>query len=270
MKEFELENGIKSVYKQNKNTPRVALCLNFAINDEEKIPGVYNLLCRLFLQGTKNRTSEQLANELDENAIELSCDMKQDYLRFRFVSLNEDFEKSVEILEDVVKNPSFLEFEKEKIKMQGEITAELDSARTKALDNFYKNIFANHFYGNTYSKILENIDKITKDDVISAYNKIITEGKKILSVVGDIEFEKVEKALNIALKDLPNDNVKEKAYKAPILDKAKRSDIVKSDIQQSQILKGWIVPTYYDIDYPALILLNVILGASGLSSRLFV
>ena len=36
MKEFKLKNKIKAVYKQNKDTPRVGVCLNFAINDAEK------------------------------------------------------------------------------------------------------------------------------------------------------------------------------------------------------------------------------------------
>jgi predicted Zn-dependent peptidase len=65
--------------------------------------------------------------------------MKQDYLRFRLVCLNEDFNLAVELLSDVVKNSTFEEFDKEKIKMQGEIIAELDSARIKAFDNYYKN-----------------------------------------------------------------------------------------------------------------------------------
>jgi len=138
MQKFTLKNNIKAVYRQNKNTPRVGFSFNFSINDAENLPGIYCLVSRLLLQGTKNRSSEQLAKELDENAIEFSCDMKQDYMRFRFVCLNEDFPKALEITSDVIKNSTFEEFGKEKIKMQGEITAELDSAKTKALDNYYK------------------------------------------------------------------------------------------------------------------------------------
>ncbi len=62
--------------------------------------------------------------------------------------------------------------------MQGEITAELDSAKTKALDNYYKNIYAGHFYGHTYTTILESLDKITKEDVINSYNVIVSTSKK--------------------------------------------------------------------------------------------
>lgn len=269
MQEFILKNNIKYVYKKNKNTPRVGLSFNFSINEEEKLPGLYCLMSRLLLQGTKNRNSEQLAKELDENAIEFSCDMKQDYLRFRFICLNEDLARATEIMSDIIKNPTFEEFDKEKAKMQGEITAELDSAKTKALDNYYKTIYQGHFYGHTYSTILENIDKINKEDVINSYNKIISTGKKVLSVVGDVDFHSTETLLNKNLSDIENVNQGEKNIPTPELKESKTVEIIKNDAQQAQIIQGWILPTFNSADYPALVLLNVILGSAGLSSRLF-
>lgn len=269
MKEFELKNKIKAVYKQNKNTPRIGLSFNLSINEEEKFPGIYCLMSRLLLQGTKNRSSEALAVELDENAIEFSCDMKQDYLRFRLVCLNEDFSHAVEIMSDVISNTTFEEFDKETKKLQGEIIAELDSAKTKALDNYYKTLFEGHFYGHTYTTILENLDKITKNDVIEAYEKIIKTSKKVLSVVGDIDFNQTEELLNQNLGDIENASSKEKNILVPSLKEAKTVEIIKNDAQQAQIIQGWILPTFDSVDYAPLVVMNVILGSAGLSSRLF-
>lgn len=269
MQEFQLKNNIKSVFRHNKNTPRVGLCLNISINDAEKLAGTYCLMSRLLSQGTKTRTSEELAGELDENAIDLCCEMKQDYLRFKLVCLNEDFTHAVEIMSDVVKNSTFEEFEKEKAKMQGEIVAELDSARTKVLDNFYKTLFEGHFYGHTYTKMLEALDKITKEDVISAYNNIISTGKKVMSLVGDVDFESAQNLLNKELGDISNNDLKEKNIHVPSIKEAKRSEVVKNDAQQAQIIQGWIAPNFNSKDYAPLLLLNVILGSAGLSSRLF-
>ena len=39
-----------------------------------------------------------------------ALEMKLDYLRFRFVCLNEDFEKALEILREVILNSTFDEF----------------------------------------------------------------------------------------------------------------------------------------------------------------
>lgn len=269
MQEFTLKNNIKAVYRQNKNTPRVGFSFNFSINDAENLAGTYCLMSRLLLQGTKNRTSEQLAQELDENAIEFNCDMKQDYLRFRFVCLNEDFQKAIEITSDIIKNSTFEEFEKEKIKMQGEITAELDSAKTKALDNYYKTIYADHFYGHTYTEMLKVLDAITQEDVIKAYENIVKTSKKVLSFVGDTDFDQVEKILNDNLGDIENTKAGEKTFAVPELKEAKTVEIIKDDAQQAQIIQGWILPSFRSEDYPAFILLNIILGSAGLSSRLF-
>ena len=58
MKEFELKNGIKAVYKYNAETPRIALTINMSINDEEKFAGTYSLMSRLLTQGTKKYNNE--------------------------------------------------------------------------------------------------------------------------------------------------------------------------------------------------------------------
>lgn len=69
--------------------------------------------------------------------------MKSDYLRFRFVCLNEDFEKALSILKEVILHSTFEEFDKEKTKLKGELTAELDSANVKVSDLFTKTIYKN-------------------------------------------------------------------------------------------------------------------------------
>ena len=107
MLNFELDNGISGVYSEAKNTPRVALALNVAINNPEKIPGTYSLMNRLLLQGTKKYSSEELANLLDKNAIDLNTDMKQDYLRFKVVCLNEDIDLAIEFMAEILKNSTF-------------------------------------------------------------------------------------------------------------------------------------------------------------------
>ncbi len=269
MKEFELKNGIKSVYKKNTETPRIALTMNFSIDNEEKLAGTHSLMTRLLLQGTKTYNNEELAKVLDENGIELIADMKQDYLRFRMLCLNEDFPKALELLSDIVKNSTFVEFDKEKVKMKGELVAELDSARLKVSDAFVKTIYEGHYYGHTYTNILETIDGITKEDVVSAYKRILSESKKVIAVVGSLDENDVISLLDKHFDDLTNNKNAVKTYSAPKLDSSKKVEVIKEDAQQAQILQGWFMPTFKEEDYPVMLTINTILGASGLSSRLF-
>lgn len=266
---LRLKNNIEYIYKKNDNTPRMAFCLNFLINDAENIPGIYSLMARLLLQGTTKYSSEELANEFEKYAIDFSVDLLPNFLRLKFVCLNEDFSKAVELLGEVVKNSTFEEFEKERIKIKGEITADLDSPRATAMDAYYKAMFGNHYYGNSMTKVLENIDSITKEDVVEAYNSLLETGKKTLAVVGALENEDILPQIEAVVGEFPPSVEGNFNIEKPVLTENKEVINVRSDLNQAHIIKGWQVATCKEEDYPVLILLNVILGASGLSSRLF-
>lgn len=265
----KLVNGIEYIYKKNDNTPRVALCLNISINKAEKSAGIYSLMARLLLQGTHKYNSEQLANEFEKYAIDFSSELFPNYLRIKFVCLNEDFAKAMELMNEVLINSTFDEFEKEKIKLKGEIPAELDSPKAQVMDSYYNMMFENHYYGNTSTKILANLDNITKEDIISAYDYIINNSKKVLAIVGSLDKDEILPLAEKYLGKLPASVDGNFQIEEPVLDRKKEFINNKSDLNQAHIVKGWKVPTYGDKDYPALVLLNIILGACGLSSRLF-
>lgn len=264
-----LKNKTEYIYKKNDNTPRIAVCLNLSINEPEKIPGIYSLMARLLLQGTKNYNSEELANKFEKYAIDFSSELFPNYLRLKFVCLNEDFSKAIELMNEVIVNSTFEEFEKEKIKLRGEITAELDSPRALAMDAYCGAMYENHYYGNSLTKVLASLDKISKEDTIEAYKNILNNSKKSLAIVGAIPKENIMPIVEQTLGNLPGSADGHFNITKPELKESKKVELQKGNINQSHILKGWMVPTFGEEDYPALVLLNIILGACGLSSRLF-
>lgn len=269
IKTSELKNNIEFVYKRNPDTPRVAFYLNFSLNNPLPVPGVYSLMVRLFMQGTKKYNAQQLSEELDKYAIEFTAEMKLDYVKFKFVCLNEDFERALDIFSDIVKNTTFDEFEKERTKLEGEIIAELDSPRAKIIDSYYKNIYEGHNYGYTNTVILENLKNLKKQDIIDAYAAIVENSKKVAAFVGDLDFERVKKAVDEKLGDITPSIKELPNLKKPLLSQTKNVELIQQDLNQAHILKGWIVDTADSSDFAAISLLNIILGASGLSSRLF-
>ena len=269
MNKIILDNNIPVVFKINKNTPRYAMCFYFKIEEPEKKAGLYSILNRLFLQGTKKRSAQALAQVLDENAIDCYSEMKQDFIRFKLQCLNEDFEKGLEILSDIIKNSTLEEFDKEVIKLKGEIQAEMDEPKSRALDGFYKNIYKNHPYGHTYTKILEDIDSITKDEVEKVYDNLLNNSAKVISVVGDFSESEVENLLKKYFSDVKNTTDAVSKIPVPELKENDLVKIAKDDASQAQIIQGWQVPTIYHKDYAAIMVMNTMLGSSGLSSRLF-
>lgn len=265
----KLQNEVQFIYRQNKNTPRMAFCLNFSINQPEQTAGIYTLMARLLLQGTKKYNSEQLANEFEKYAIDFSSELFPNYLRIKFVCLNEDFSKALELMDDILKNSTFEEFEKERAKLIGEISAELDSPRTTAMDAYYSEMFENHYYGNSLVRILNNIGKVTKEDVINSFKYILNNSKKSLAVVGTLDKEQILDQINSTVGRLPLSTAGNFMIPKPKLETVKTAQNTRPDLNQAHIIKGWLLPTYGEADYPAIVLLNIILGSCGLSSRLF-
>lgn len=267
-----LSNGIKVITRKNSNTPRTAINLFMSSGAKyETLSGTASLTSRLLLQGTTSRTAEELANELDSNAIELGVDSKQDCLRARALSLNEDFEKTVDLLEDIIKNSTFKNIDKEVRKFTGELRLEMDSPKAQALDNLVKTIFHNHPYGHSYTKILKDLPSIKIEDIKKYYfKKSLIPSRMAFSVAGDIEKNNVLKILEKKFGSLPQEQVSDIKIEKPEIPENKLVTISQADAAQAQIVQGWIGPAISDEDFPAVTLMNVILGASGLSSRLFV
>ena len=269
MERYTLKNGIKTIIKRNNNTPRTALVLCAKLNKDETKAGLYYLMVQMLFQGTKTRTSEFLVNELDENGIDLNVEKKSDYIRVKLISLNEDINLALEIMQDIIENSTFNDFEKEIVKIKGEFEADLDSAKVKAQDEYYRSIFPNHTYGIGRAEMLEQMDSITREDLISVYEEFKFEMQKNITGVGDLDKEVVIPLLENHFCGLKvSDDKYERKLVEPLLENVV-SVVEKEDANQAQIFQGWRVPSIFDEDYPVLSLINSIMGASGLSSRLF-
>ena len=271
MEEFK-RNNINILLEKTPATPRFALNLFFKLNKKEKYYGINSLLARLLLQGTKNYSASELALEFENECIDISTKAKQDYIKISLVFLNEDFKKATSLVKELILNSTFDDFEKEVYKIKGEITSDLDNPKLKLSDAFIKSIFKNHPYSSCHTKILDDIDKITKQDIIDAHKDIL-EAQKTLVLVGD--FENKEEVLNYFEKEFQfmengiDKNEIEDIFKNDI----KEDEIVwlsKNDASQAQIIQGWLVDSFNSPMCAKIAVLNNILGSSGLSSRLFV
>ncbi len=269
MEKYTLTNGINVIIKKNNNTPRTAVIMYVKLNEDEKKTGIYYLLSRLFLKGTKTKSSEEIANILDENAIDLSIDKKADYIKFKLLCLNEDINSGLEITEDIINNSTFDDLEKEVFKIKGEFEADLDSAKIKAQDEFYRTMFKGHPYSVGRKEILESIDSINKDDLFNVFNDVKYKFKKNISVVSGLDSKELKPLLEKHFLNLKSIEEDDKRKKVEPIKENRVSFVEKEDANQAQIFQGWHFPSVYCEDYPKIILLNTILGSSGLSSRLF-
>ena len=271
MKEYT-RNGIKILIENTPMTPRMCVGFFFKTNEKEKYYGLDCLLARLLLQGTDKYSHDELADLFEKDCIDVSAKSKQDFIKVSAMFLNEDFNKAMELVSEILLNSNFNNFEKEIFKMKGEITSDLDSPFVKLTDEFVKNVFDNHPYSSTLSKYPNELDKVEKEDIINAHKRLLNTTKAIV-IAGDIKDE--EYILNYFenhFSFMKNNDVEDLIPDMFKLDLSSNKYLFlpKNDANQAQIIQGCLIDSFKSDKCAKYAVLNNILGASGLSSRLFV
>ena len=266
------KNGINILIEAAPKTPRYSIQFFFKIFKKQKYNGINSLLARLLLQGTKKYSASRLAYMFENECIDISTKAKQDYIKVSLCFLNEDFELAMDLVKDLILNSTFDDFEKEVIKIKGDINSDLDNPKVKMTDAFVKTIYKNHPYSETSTTILNDLDKITKEDIIEAHKQMLA-SKKAIVIVGDIENQ--EKILSYfenkfsfmksndsqdEIEDLFNNSIEKDEYVW----------ISKNDAKQAQIIQGCLLESFNSELCAKISVMNNILGSSGLSSRMFV
>ena len=253
-------------------TPRMSVQFFFRVNKKEKYYGINSLLARLLLQGTKKYSAAELALKFENECIDISAKAKQDYIKLSLLFLNEDFDKAMDLVSDLIINSTFENWQKEIFKIKGEIISELDDPKTKLTDAFASEIFKDHPYASTLTNVLADIDNITFDDIKSAHEKMLKNASAVV-FVGD--YQNKDELIDYFVQKFPfmdsvniNDEIRDKFVRN--ISEDKLIQIEKNDASQAQIIQGWLVDSFKSENYAKISVLNNILGASGLSSRLFV
>jgi len=274
--EARLQNGTTLLYTAIETAPRLAFSMFLpGGNMLDPVPGLSDMVDRLLMKGTKTHSQEQISIEIDGLTLEVDSDTKRDYTAIHATMLEEDLDASFELISDFFYNATFTEFEREKQKVAGEIMMDLDSPKSRASDQFIRGIFQGTPYGTVGSEILESLSKMDSVEALQRhYHSTFNPKHLIVSVAGNIRPETVAKTLE---KFFPANEQNPATVSASLESKLSNLTInqdelvtfARDDSSQAHIYKGWLVPNGKHEDYAPFALLNTILGAAGLSSRLF-
>ncbi len=133
-------------------------------------------------------------------------DVKTTYL-FRGT---DNFESGLEILLDFVAKPYFTDknVEKEKGIIASEINMYLDDPYTRLFEKMKYNLFIKHPYKYTTAGSIDDINKITKEDLYECYNTFYHPSNMILVITGNVDPNKVI--------SLVKENQKKKKFKKSV------------------------------------------------------
>lgn len=254
--------------------PRLAL--NWYVyggNRLEPLPGVADMVDDLLTEGTTTRSAEQIALDLDGLSLDLDTDTKRDTSVVSATLLEEDLDASLALIADLMGNSTLAEFEKEKVRLEGELLMDLDSPKTLSHDLLMTTLFAGSPYQASHQNILATLPQLRSvDPLMQTYRRRYQPANMLISAVGDISLARLVGALNAAFPAPASsgDCLADVDAPSPLALPASRVITgARDDSNQLHIYKAWFAPKLSDPDYAPMVVLNTILGAAGLSSRLF-
>ncbi|MCB9219143.1 MAG: insulinase family protein [Ignavibacteriales bacterium] len=271
LQEATLSNGLKIMLAQTSAIPvvnfRMMVDAGYA-SDQFGLPGTASLALSMMDEGTKNRNSLQISEELAMLGASINTGSNLDMSTISMSSLKSNLDKSLDLYADVLLNPSFPENELERLKKQAiaGIQREKSTPVQMALRVFPQYIYGkDHAYGLPFtgSGYEESVSKITKDDLVKFHQTWIRPNNSTLVVVGDISLNDIKAKLEDLFsdwesKDVPQKNISEVNLK----EKSTVYLMDKPGAQQSIILAGHAAPPKADKDDIALEAMNTILGGS--------
>ena len=266
---FELKNGLKVFIIENHKLPRVSYNL---ILDREPLlegdkVGYLSMVGQMMRRGTKTRTKEQIDEEIDFIGASLGAGSTNVFAS----GLSKYNKKILELMTDVIFNPTFPEEELEKIKEQtisGLAANKEDPSAIASNLNQALLYGKEHPYGEIQTE--ETTNNITVDDLKIYHQTYFRPNIAYLAVVGDVDPKEVKKVVKAHFGKWQGGEIKKPVYKTPTAPEKNMVGIVnRSNAVQSNINITYPVDLKINSeDRIKARVMNQILGGSG-SAKLF-
>ena len=259
---FELDNGIKVHLMQAGSQEVTKLDFLFPAGSIQAAkPVIASTTNNALTEGTKNFTGAEISEKIDFFGAFIGQQTQFHHSVVTLVTLSHFLPQTLEILEDIIKNPVFAQKEIDTLisKRKQEFLIESDKVQTLATRAFTQNLYGkSHPYGNFLQ--VEDFDKVTREEVIAFHaQSYIPAGTHI--IISGQPGKDIKGLLNqhfgqdwSSHKGLPD-------RKPEAQTKLKSSIFVpKADAVQSAIKIGRPLFTKEHPDFHAIQILNAVLG----------
>jgi predicted Zn-dependent peptidase len=166
----------------------------------DELGGLAHLTAESLRRGTRHRTAEQFATELDSLGAAFGTEVTEQATHIETEFLAKDFHKGLELFVDALTAPAFPEPELKKL-----VAQRIDQARAlkdrpeAAANDYYRNFFfgSHHPYGAPVDEV--TLAAITRDQIAAYHKRVYTGRNMIFTIVGDIDPEAAGRAVSKAL-----------------------------------------------------------------------
>jgi zinc protease len=268
-----LPNGLTVILKEDHSNPVVAINVWFRIgsgHETDDASGLAHFQEHMVFKGTEKHGVGEIADLVKSAGGNLNAATSYSYTTYYVVLPSRSFPLGLGIQADAMMNSTFDpgEFDKERLVVIEEARMYDD---TPDAYTYYRTMelgFAKHNYRRPIAGYERIVSAFTRQQLLDFYKRYYRPGNAILVVVGDIEKDPTMSEIERVYGAWPDARIVPPESPAEPPQKAFRFGSHRGTIDHAYLGFGFHVPNILDRDYPALEVLNTLLG-SGKSSRLY-
>jgi predicted Zn-dependent peptidase len=274
-RQIKLANGLTVLVLEQHKLPTVAFTLwveTGALADPKDLPGLAKATAEMLREGTAHRSSAQLASDVDGLGASLgaSADFGADTSTISASGLSESVDRLLELMSDVVLNPTFPpdEFSIYQKRQLAQVEQMRSRSAFLAQERLHQVLYGD-FAAAVVTATPQSLKTMSSAQLKDFHDRYYVPNNALLGVVGDVQFDQVVSLIQKhfgAWKSHPVAPPDLGKISPPAASKVTLVD--RPDSVQTNILAGEIALRRADPDFIPLTVMNRVVGG-GASGRLF-
>jgi zinc protease len=262
-----LKNGLTVLLLEKHSVPMVSVAgivKAGGLADPVGQEGLASTTAGLLRKGSKTRTAQQFAGDIDFIGGTFEADAGADYSSFAAEFLSKDMAKGLELVSDALLHPTFPQTEVDKLLAQSVdgVKAAKDSARDVIFEYYEGYLFNGKGYGRPTGGDENSLKKIQRDAIVKFYETYYTPGNTILAVAGDFNPAEMKKKIEEIFGAWPAKAAPAVKGEAASPVKGKKLLVVnKADATQTYFVIGNVGVSATDPDRVAIEVVNTVFGS---------
>ena len=244
---------------RDSNLFKLVVRINGGLAAESK-PLQAQVAAKMLLQGTQNKSADQIAQAIDFYGASMVPFVEHDYISVKLTGLKKDFQPLVELLSDIIHNSVFpgKEFKHRINKLIAQFRTNSQKRSYEARNEMKPLLFGdNHPYG--HKTDINSFYRLHLEDVWEYYQNVISKGQMRIFVTG-VKRAEAEETLSQITDSLKGDPVRDFISSVVPENQRKKLSVHHENALQSAIHLGWKVENRNHPDFIELKILNTILG----------
>src|SRR5205814_8430632 len=158
-------------------------------HEGEDKSGISHFIEHMVFKGTKNRSAEMIAAQVDSIGGHMDAFTAKEYASFHLKVLDEHLPMAVDILGDIVANPLFdpEEMAKEKKVIFEEINMVEDTPDDLVMEMFTEAFWPDHPLGRPILGTKKTVDGFTREELLTFFRAVYRPGNIVVSAAGHLE-----------------------------------------------------------------------------------